>query len=211
MTPPMRLMAVGYEDKLSLLHPLDKENKSTGAIFLPLRSMSAPVELPYVEGVIRFGVEDGVNELGEPNYKVVAKLLWDKAQPNGCLVFIPKSFSGNEKLKAPYLLRVMDMDLERFEPGTTRVFNFAPVTGYVRFGEHKMNVKPYSTTQIPKVTEVLRANMAQLNVYHLIEEKSHTVMQKRIRYLPNIRYLILLYPDFHNKRMGVAAIVDRTQ
>lgn len=211
MTPPIKLMAVGYQDDLKILHALDRENKSTGAFFLPLRSMSSPREFPYVEGLIRFAIEDGVNEIGETKYKVVATLSWDKAQPDGCMVFIPKSFTGNEDQKMPYLLRVMDMSENNFKQGTTRVFNFSPVTGYLKFGEHNASVQPYSITVIPQLKELLRANMAQLSVYHLIETESHTVMEKRIRYLEDIRYLIILYPDFRNKRMGVAAIVDRSR
>ncbi|NBB79217.1 MAG: hypothetical protein GVY36_07175 [Verrucomicrobia bacterium] len=207
-TSEIRALAVGLEGDLRELHILDGENQSVGTLQLMVRSFSAKFVCPIVEGSIRFGLKSGVDEEGETLYSPLATVPWKDEFTAVTLVFIPKSYSAQADLEQPYTIQVMDMGADDFESGTTKVVNFAPVTAYVRFGEHKKVVEYGQAVTIPKINEVMRANMVQLNVYHMVGDDPHTVKKTRVRYLERIRYLIVLYPDVVNRRMGVASILD---
>ncbi|WP_269541053.1 hypothetical protein [Cerasicoccus fimbriatus] len=208
MTPPIRALAVGFEDEQREYHILDQDNRSTGTIRLNLRGYTSEFMCPIVEGSIRFGLESGQDEDGNILYTPEVIVPWKTNYKKVCLVFIPKSFTGKKDLKQPYVVSFMDMSEEGFETGTTKVVNLAPVTAYVRFGEHQKAVETGRVVVIPKIEEVKRANMVQLSVYHMVDDAPHRVQETRVRYLDRIRYLIVLYPDFVNRRMGVASILD---
>ncbi len=207
-TPPIRAMAVGLEGDLRVLEILDANLDSIGRLRLGIRSYSSQFTCPIVDGKIVFGIKGGFDEEGKQLYKPIASTVWKPEYKKICLVFIPKSFTGNQDMDVPYLVRVMDMGDKNYELGTTKVINFSPVTAYVQFGEHKEILERGKTALIPKIEKIRGANMAQLNVYFLRDDKPQTVMQTRMRYLERIRYLIVVYPDFVNKRLGVSTIND---
>jgi hypothetical protein len=205
----IRALAVGIEDNLRVLHILDASNQSVGTIRLRERSYSNPFTCPIIEGQIHLGVEAGVNEANEPIYSRVATVPWKSSFTKVAMVFIPKSFIADPKVTQAYVIKPMDMSEDGYESGTTKVVNFAPVTAYVSFGEHREAVERGQMKVLPKIEQVFPGNMAQLNVYHLIDEKPVIVTETRMRYLERIRYLIVLYPDFVHRKMGVASIVDK--
>lgn len=205
----IRALAVGIEDDLRGLHILDASNQSVGTIRLRERSFSKGFTCPIIEGQIHLGVEAGVNEANEPIYSRIASVPWEVSFKKVAMVFIPNSFIADPKITQAYVIKPMDMGGDRYESGTTKVVNFAPVTAYVSFGEHREAIERGQIKVLPKIEQVLPGNMAQLNVYHLIDEKPVTVSEGRMRYLERIRYLIVLYPDYVNRKMGVASIVDK--
>jgi hypothetical protein len=204
----IRSLAVGFEDGLRELHILDAGMRSVGTTRLVLCGYSRPFIAPVVNGRINFGVEAGLNEENLMTYQVVASVPWSASYSERALVFIPKSFANNPELTQPYVVRPMDMSQKNFKPSTTKVVNFTPITAYILVGEHRAVVEAGKVFNIPEVTEVLPGNMALLNVYNRIDGEVNTVIETRFRYLDRMRYLIVVYPDFVNQKMGVAAIVD---
>jgi hypothetical protein len=208
-TPTLRALAVGFEDGLRVLEILDSNLKSTGQLRLNLRSYSAEFTCPIIDGKVIFGIENGKNAEGQTIYKPVGTVAWNPDFKKVCLVFIPKSFTGgSDTARAVYDIKAMDMSERDFALGSTKVVNLSPVKAYLRLGEHKKVIERGESIVIPKVEEVSDANMTQLNVYYLADGAPQNVMQTRIRYLKRIRYVIVLYPDFENKRLGVSSILD---
>jgi hypothetical protein len=205
---PIRALTVGFEEDLRDLHVLDANLQSAGSIRLVLRGYSRSFVAPITEGRILIGIAAGQDEEGEAVYEPIASIPWSPAYTNRALIFIPKSFLNQPDFNYAYLVRPIDMSPGSFAPGTARIVNFSPITVYLRFGEHRMAVEAGRSTSTSRVSEVLPGNMVYLNVYHLVGEEPNTVMESRIRYLDDLRYLIVVYPDFINRKLGVASILD---
>mgnify|MGYP005854602287 CR=1 FL=1 len=202
----IRALAVGFEGDLRTLHLLDANRQSAGTIRLMLRSYSHPFEAPIVDGRIIFGVEAGVDEENEPVYRPIGSVPWSRSFSDRALVFIPKSFMNQPGMDQPYLIRMINLAEKDFKRGSTKIINFTPITGYVRFGEHRAAIEAGKSTTFPEITEVLPYNMAELAVYYRANDEAKAVLDTRMRYLDGSRYLFILYPDLKNQRVGFASI-----
>ena len=212
-TAPIRAIAVGYENDLEQLHILNRSSEtgmfeSVGMLNLRLFSYSRAFSCPIVEGRLFFGVENGVDVDGITQYRPVASVAWAPQYKQIALVFIPNSYRGRASGNDAYTISRMDMSTSSFALGSIKAINLSPAVSYIMIGEHKETVQPKQVVNISEVKDVLAANMVSLRVAYQAKEEIRMIKQTRIRYLKRLRYLIILYPDIENRRIGLAFVSD---
>lgn len=203
----LRAIAIGLQNNLRELHLLDSSMQSTGKLSLRKLAFSREFTSPIVEGQLIFGIPNGVDEDGEPLYKPVASVPWKASNRQACLFFIPKSLVGKNQGTKEYAIQVLDMS-RKFKPGHTVVMNFTPLDTMVRMGEHKTVIKGWAKDSFSEVADVDEMNMAQIQVYYKHNNTVYNPFNAPIRYLGNIRYITLIYPDIKNRRMAVNIVKD---
>lgn len=208
-SPQMRALAIGLENGLKTLDILDENHQSVGKLSLRQFAFSKTFTCPIVEGQLRFGVPDGMDDDGNPHFKLVASFDWKESTQQVCLLFLPRSLNiDGAQSTADYTIQLIDMSAESFELGHTQVINLTSFNAIVRVEEHSATVAPWDRTQFSKIEESTGVNMAQFEVSYLEDGTEHNAYQARIRYLDRIRYIAFIYTDTKRERIAVRIVKD---
>ncbi|CAA6677582.1 MULTISPECIES: hypothetical protein [unclassified Lentimonas] len=208
-TPTMRAIAVGLEKGLTDLEILDAKLQSVGQLSLRQFGYSKGFTSPIVEGELLFGIPDGIDEDGNPKFKLVASFKRAEFDKETCLLFLPKSLMADEQQSTTeYIIQLMDMSLSSFQFGHTRIINLTPWETNVSVGEQNTTVTAWNRSTFAKIQETSGVSMAQVEVSYIQDGTANMAYQTRIRYQEDIRYTIFIYSDIKNERIRVRVVKD---
>jgi len=206
---PLRALSVGYEQELRDLVILDANMQSSGQLSLRRFRFSKMFKCPIVDGQLVFGISDGINEKGTPQFREVASVEWKHSYGNSCLLFLPKSLKGETTPgSSEYSIQIVDMKTNSFKPGHIKIINTTPWRTMVRAGEHEKGIAAWEVAELSKIEEIGPSRMTQLIVSYTKEDSQYHAHQSRIRYLESTRYFVLIYTDMKTKRVTARLVKD---
>lgn len=205
-------MAVALVPGLDELYLLDPLNRPLDKIRIRELLYGRPFVCTSFDGIAYFGIEDGVDELGQPKYKAIASTTVPSNVDKAGIIFVPNQIlTGNTEDENNYLVRVFDNGLKAFPPASTFVINLLPTQIVMKIGDNKRVVSHGNVVLIDKVGQLDDYNMADVSFFYQRGDEWNILKQSKIRYLPNLRYTAVAYFDMRARRPTIVFVRDSGQ
>ena len=210
-SPPVkvsiRTVALELKD-IPTLYLSNKEGKGLGQVEVSRSRFSQPLPLELPEGRLFFSLDQP--EEGTPPSKLVSRCIIPPTLSEALLLFVPNvsETEGEDRMH----IFVLDDSNSKFFPGGAQVLNL--YGNDVRFilGENRKALKPQQSMTVAMPEEKDDFSMAPLAFqFKGKDDKWVTASEKRFRFTPTIRYLVVTFQDPRTGRLRVQSFKDRVR
>ena len=203
------VIAVDLIPGLEKLYLLDPLKQPLGEFKMRALMYGRPFTCTSFDGMLYFGIADGIDANGKPKYKPVATASVPVQIGRLSLIFVPSDvLTGRSDGQIHYQVQVFDSSLEAFPLASTHVINLLPTQMVLKIGEEKRAVPGGQSILIDDVSSLDSFNMADVSFFYRAGEKWNILKQSKIRYLPSIRYTAVAYFNTRVRKPTIVFVRD---